>query len=182
MDFLCLDFVNSRWSVTHKPFEDPLKDRTWLTKFWSRWGLPETKISPAEVEELLRFREFLYRVLIKLCAEQTISPSDLEHLNGILASRKSQKILVQQDSRYCLQTIQQSDDRTWIVYPFALSFAELISAHPLQYLKKCENPACDWIFYDDSKGHNRKWCDDKCASLMRVRKYRAGVRTQSQCP
>jgi len=180
MDFLCLDFVNSRWSVTHAPFQDPLQERGWLLKLWSRWGLPECTVSSAELEELARFREFLYRVLMRLCAGQGVAPDDLERLNGILASRKSQEILVRQDSRYCLQTIQQSDDRTWIVYPIALSFAEMISAHPLQYLRKCENPACDWIFYDDSKGHNRKWCGDKCASLMRVRKHRACIRDQSR--
>jgi predicted RNA-binding Zn ribbon-like protein len=180
MDFLCLDFVNSRWSVTHAPFQDPLQDRIWLSKLRSRWGLPECTVSPAELEELTRFREFLYRVLIRLCAEQRIGRADLERLNGILASRTSQEILVRQDNLYRLQTIQQSDDRTFVVYPIALSFAEMISAHPLQYLKKCGNPDCDWIFYDDSKGHNRKWCDDRCASLMRVRKHRASIRDQSR--
>ena len=173
MNFLCLDFINSRWYLKHKPFRDPFKDQSWLSKFSGRWNLPAMTISMHGINKLIEFREFMFQILMKLCIEQTISPSDIEELNKILKNGKLQKILIQRENHYLLQTIQQTDDIAWITYQITLSFAELITEYPLIYLKKCGNPECDWIFYDDSKSHTRKWCDNKCASLMKVRKYRA---------
>ncbi|TMC65135.1 MAG: CGNR zinc finger domain-containing protein [Chloroflexota bacterium] len=37
----------------------------------------------------------------------------------------------------------------------------------------CENPDCRWVYYDESANQNRRWCEDSCANLMRVRRFRA---------
>lgn len=43
MDFLCLEFINSRWFARRKPFEDPLEQPEWLTRFCEKWDLPRTR-------------------------------------------------------------------------------------------------------------------------------------------
>lgn len=179
MDFLCLDFVNSRWYIEHKPFFDPLSDQKWLAQFCDRWNLPEITPSMGGFDQLMAFRELLFQSLMKLCMGQTIGSQEITEVNQILLSGNSQKILIQQNDSFLLKTQQQSDSITWTMYQIALSFAVLITEYPLAYLKKCGNPECDWIFYDDSKSHTRKWCDNKCASLMKVRKFRASRKKQA---
>lgn len=178
MNFLCLDFVNSRWYIAHKPFSDPLNDPKWSAQFCNRWSLPEITASMHGFDKLMAFREFMFQTLMKLCTEQIIGSREMAELNQILLRGNPQKILIRQGDRYLLETHQQSDGITWIMYQIAWSFTALITEYPLAYLKKCGNPACDWIFYDDSKSHTRKWCDNKCASLMKVRKYRASRKKQ----
>ncbi|MCH3918620.1 MAG: CGNR zinc finger domain-containing protein [Spirochaetia bacterium] len=180
MKFLCLDFINSRWYITHKPFSDPLDDCTWLAQFCNKWDLPELIPSMRGFEKLITFREFMFQTLMKMCVGRIVGSQEIHELNQILLQGTPKKVLVEQDGHYILKTQQQSDDIAWIMYQIVLSFSVLITEYPLQYLKKCGNPECDWIFYDDSKSHTRKWCDNRCASLMKVRRYRASKKRQEQ--
>lgn len=172
MKFLCLDFINSRWYTKHKPFCDPMENPDWLAQIAERYHLPEIS-SLSSNNELKVFRELLFQALLGLCNQQQLEPSFIERINAILEKGHTQEMLVLKENRYYLQTRHYSNDLVWVMYQIARSFSELISQYPLTYLKKCENPECDWIFYDDSKSHTRKWCDNRCANLMKVRRYRA---------
>jgi predicted RNA-binding Zn ribbon-like protein len=71
-------------------------------------------------------------------------------------------------------TIQPlSIDWNWIIAEITASFVELIEYGENNRIKICENPDCKWFFYDETKSRTKRWCDDKCASLMKVRKFRA---------
>ena len=172
MNFLCLDFINSRWFITHKPYGDPIDDYDWLLQISTNYHLPEM-CSLQSNNELKIFREKMFQAFLKLCKKQLLEPSFIDELNHIFKKIQVYEILIPKDENYVLQTQHYSDDLNWVIYQVARSFSKLITEYPLAYLKKCENPECDWIFYDDSKSHNRKWCDNKCASLMKVRRYRA---------
>lgn len=172
MNFLCLDFINSRWYITHKPFHDPMDSQNWLEKISANYGLPEICLVK-NIDDLKTFRELLFHALFGLCVEHKIEPNYIQKINEALTNGHVQTVLISKGDGYCLQVHHHSDDLTWVMYQIALSFSELITKYPLENLKKCENPDCDWIFYDDSKSHTRKWCDNRCASLMKVRKFRA---------
>lgn len=172
MKFLCLDFINSRWYISHKPFHDPMDSQEWLEKISTDYSLPEICFVK-NINELKTFRELLFHALLELCIEHKIEVNYMQEINAVLASVNVQMVLISKADGYCLQSCHHSDDMTWIKYQIALSFSNLLTGYPLENLKKCENPDCDWIFYDDSKSHTRKWCDNRCASLMKVRKFRA---------
>jgi predicted RNA-binding Zn ribbon-like protein len=41
-------------------------------------------------------------------------------------------------------------------------------------LRRCENPGCRVLFYDDSRPGSRRWCAaNRCGDRMRARSYRA---------
>jgi predicted RNA-binding Zn ribbon-like protein len=65
------------------------------------------------------------------------------------------------------------NDWQWVLGEVATSFAILLTQHDPSRIKQCENPDCRWIYYDESANQTRRWCEDTCANLMRVRKYRA---------
>ena len=40
-------------------------------------------------------------------------------------------------------------------------------------VKLCENPACRWVFVDETRGRNQVWCSDQgCGPRLRVREFR----------
>jgi len=61
---------------------------------------------------------------------------------------------------------------SWFMAEVAASFARLCSSEAVRRLKTCQNPECGWFFLDESKSGNRKWCDETCATLMKVRRFR----------
>lgn len=176
MDFLCLEFINSQWYNSHKPFEERLKNEEWLFQFCEKWDLPKLDTSTETVKTLLNFRKFLFQVIWDLYAGKGISSESIEKLNQYLKYGISYPKLSVENHQYHLAVVPKTNNINWTIYQIVLSFSKLITEYSLEYLKKCENPECDWIFYDDSKSRKRKWCDNRCASLIKVRKYRAKKR------
>lgn len=58
----------------------------------------------------------------------------------------------------------------------ALSALELLRAANPHRLKRCASPdSCGWLFYDDSKGAQRRWCSmEACGTVEKMRRYRRG--------
>ena len=173
MNFLCLEFVNTGWYLKHKPFEERLKNEKWFEKFCSEWDLPTLDLTPNVVKRLLEFRRVFSQIILQVALEKTLPPENLKKVNEYLKLGRSVKKLRLENGEFYIDTLSQTADIDWMIYRISLSFANLVGEYPLKYLKKCENPECDWIFYDSSKSHTRKWCENRCASLMKVRKYRA---------
>jgi predicted RNA-binding Zn ribbon-like protein len=47
-------------------------------------------------------------------------------------------------------------------------------------LKRCEQPACDLVFYDTTRSGTRRWhAESPCGARERQRRYRAAARTSS---
>ena len=46
-------------------------------------------------------------------------------------------------------------------------------------LKICPNHGCRWVFYDETRGNTRRWCDDRsCGNRDKVRRLRERRRKQ----
>jgi predicted RNA-binding Zn ribbon-like protein len=71
-----------------------------------------------------------------------------------------------------LRTIPIGSDLDLIIFEIVFSFAELITKYDIKRVKFCKNLECRWIFYDESRNHTRRWCDNTCATLMKVRRFR----------
>jgi predicted RNA-binding Zn ribbon-like protein len=56
----------------------------------------------------------------------------------------------------------------------ALSALDLLRSAQPRRLKRCASPdSCGWLFYDDSKGGQRRWCSmEACGTLDKMRRYR----------
>jgi predicted RNA-binding Zn ribbon-like protein len=58
----------------------------------------------------------------------------------------------------------------------ALSALEVLRTEEPHRLKRCASTdSCGWLFYDDSKGGQRRWCAmQACGTLEKMRRYRRG--------
>jgi predicted RNA-binding Zn ribbon-like protein len=56
----------------------------------------------------------------------------------------------------------------------ALSALDLLRSAKPRRLKRCASPdSCGWLFYDDSKGGQRRWCSmQACGTLDKMHRYR----------
>lgn len=178
MECLSLEFINSRWYKTHKPFEERLSDAQWLTAFCEKWQLPQLDASEETVSALFALRAFLSQAATEMCRTGMLPEAHLETLNGYLRAADVHPVLRAEQSGFRLDTVSPSDSVRVAIHQIALSFAQLLAEYSPRHLKLCGNPECGWIFYDDTKGHTKKWCDNTCASLMKVRKHRARLKVQ----
>ena len=56
----------------------------------------------------------------------------------------------------------------------ALSLLDLLRSAEPHRLKRCASPdSCGWLFYDDSKGGQRRWCAmEACGTIEKMRRFR----------
>jgi predicted RNA-binding Zn ribbon-like protein len=173
VEFLCLEYVNSSWYITHKLLSDPLRNSEWLIKLAEKWLhiiLPAP--TEAELAGLIEIRSCFARLLTKIVREKDLDKADIELLNSYMGDVSFSRQLKAEKEGYRLYDIPITQDWSWFMVEAAASLARLYSSEAAGSLKTCQNPECGWFFIDESKSRNRKWCDDTCATLMKVRRFR----------
>lgn len=174
MKELCLDFFNTRWYRTHKIKKEILADPALLKEFLElRQLYVETPPTDEIINGLLELRAFLAKLLEDYTREGSISLEAINRINYYLATSACRRVM-EKGERGLGITIQPiSFDWNWIMAEITTSFVELIEHGDYNRIKLCENPECKWFFYDETKSRTKRWCDDRCASLMKVRRFRS---------
>lgn len=170
---LCFEWINTRWNLTHDPYREVLADPSWMSDFLRRGNLPALgPFSDEEIGRLVGLRDFLGALVDTLERGEGISGEQIETLNQYLALTPLTVELTQQDGLYqtTLRTVDVSTDA--LLFHIAHSFAEFFTQVEPERIKRCQNPACGWVFYDESKNASRKWCCNTCSSLIKVRNLR----------
>jgi predicted RNA-binding Zn ribbon-like protein len=175
MDTLCLQFINSEFrDFRGRWMRDDLQQPGWLENFLAQWDL-QIAIPPDEaaLTALVKLRVFLRHLLEALAGGQ-ISDEQLAELNTILLKTPLQRHLEKDGEGYRLEMAPLQKDWDWVQAEIAASFVHLLTDHDARRLKLCANPHCRGAFYDDSKSRTQRYCTaDKCANLMKARRYRA---------
>ncbi len=173
MNFLCLEFVNSSWYTTHKSFKDPFLDHEWLLKLADKWDIKSLQ-TPGETElaALTEMRSNFAKLFTKIVGGQKLVKEDIELVNSYMSNVGFHRQLQAEKEGCKLYEIPEACNWSWFMAEVAASFSKLYSSETVSSLKICQNPECGWFFIDESKSRNRKWCEDTCASLMKVRRFR----------
>jgi predicted RNA-binding Zn ribbon-like protein len=181
MEVLCLDFLNSDWhdyrgSGRH---EDHLEQASWIEGFLQRWQFPALPMPDhATRVQLKTLRDHLRGLLERVSSGEDLTEADLGVLNEALGAAALRRQVTRGATGYRLQAMPIRRDWTWIEAEIAASCAELITQYEPARVKFCQNPDCRWAFYDESRPGSRRWCEDTCASLIKVRRFRARQKEQ----
>ena len=109
-----------------------------------------------------------------VAADQLISDAQIDELNAILALTPVMQQAQRMGNEICLQTVPLQTGWTWILTQIAASWVDLLTRTRSERLKVCANPACHWVFVDQSHNQSRRWCRQvACGNLIKVRHYRA---------
>jgi predicted RNA-binding Zn ribbon-like protein len=129
------------------------------------------KGSQRVVTRALRLREAIYRICIAALKKQSPNPADMKLLNEEIRDARNHEFI---DSKFQLRAKSSDKDPDQMLWPVALSAAELLTSSDLKRLQQCESENCGWLFVDTSKNHTRQWCDmSDCGNRAKVRKFRS---------
>ncbi len=117
-----------------------------------------------------------------------------EHLHAVLSARIDGIAVPANSLRECDRWLHQAwadlsmdpaspDGVSWSAAAFdarlplkgmRLSALDVLRTAEPHRLKRCASPdSCGWLFYDDSKGGQRRWCAmEACGTLEKMRRYR----------
>ncbi|MBD0382423.1 CGNR zinc finger domain-containing protein [Paenibacillus sedimenti] len=177
MDTLWTDFVNSEWHDWRGSgrSENRLVLTAWQDAFLDKWKL-EAPV-PAmgqEIDEMQTFRRHLHRLAAELAAGGSISQTDREWLNTMMAPGLVRRHLDGDEQAMRLFLSPVGNDWRQVMAEVAADFAKTLLEGESLRIRICENADCKWVFYDDTRNRTKRYCDDKmCGNLMKVRRFRA---------
>jgi predicted RNA-binding Zn ribbon-like protein len=183
MDAICLDFLNSDWSDYRGSGrkEDRLKKPGWIEQFLMRWSLPVAQpVNEAALSELVALRSLLQRMVQAIAQGHQPAVEDIASLNSYLEAAPFYRYLEVAGETYQVQQMPLHKDWRWVQAEIAISFAELLSQENPARIKKCENADCNWVYYDESRNQSRRWCDEGCANIIKVRRFRKRQREHAE--
>ena len=167
---LCLDFANLPFASgdqTERPifwdeFVDFLAAKQIVSEERSTHirALVETDPRAAEnllahAERLGRAQRLIFRAMVK---GQRIHLDWTEPINRILRVTEGHDELQWDGTAWRLGFVAREESLVWLLAAIARSGAELIAEGASQNLKRCANPECPILFYDDSRTRRRRWC------------------------
>jgi predicted RNA-binding Zn ribbon-like protein len=173
LEYICLDFINSQW---HKKFNnvEVLKEEHWINEFLIKWNFHSVKLPNSSFyPDLLSLRNTLVNTLETILLNETVDLIVLKDLNKYLSLCTYRKSIEKSDNILSIIENPESYDWNWVMSEIALSFCNLVLTNNLSKIKTCENPDCEFIYYDNSKNQTKRWCCNNCSNLMKVRRFRS---------
>lgn len=142
-----------------------------LLREW--WDIDEKEQpSPEVIVQLQELRAVLQRIIGTIMDGDQPDEQQLVELNAYLRPALSHLLLTRNEEGFQLQRVNARSHWSWLLGKITASFATLLAEHDIRRIKQCSNPDCRWIYYDESNSKSRRWCDDDCANIMRVRRFR----------
>lgn len=133
----------------------------------------------------LRLREAIYR-LGKAATEGWPAPAeDLAALNDEVSIARAHQQLAPPEGSSAPRRggVHATEPYAWtwtsddaldaMVWPVALSAAEVFTSDLVKRIGQCPAHGCGWLFLDTSRGGRRQWCDMAvCGNAEKVRRFR----------
>jgi len=125
------------------------------------------------LERARALRETVYRVFAAEARGDAPSPEDLAALSEAAADAASRRVLAAGRPGYEFAWPQwEALER--LLWPIAMSAAELLISDDLARVKECATDNCNWLFVDMSRNRSRRWCDMKdCGNRAKARRHYA---------
>jgi predicted RNA-binding Zn ribbon-like protein len=156
------------------PARDRLLEAEWRASFLNKWELESGLVlSEQDLQGLTQLRAFLSRVTESSISNGDVGEKDIALLNEyLLQSPVVRKLVKSKDGWRVVSTTTQ---KGWsrVIEAIVTSFIHSLIEGHLSRVKICDNKDCLWVFYDSTKNHSKRYCDDKtCGNLMKVRRFR----------
>ena len=196
----CLDFVNTvDWRGTDRPVE-------FLQSYHDLviWSQHAGMISDQEVQRLsqkaktdalgaaavlrdaIELREAIYRIFASIAEDLPVAEQDLRVFNRHLGAAMRFSKIIQQKQDFIWDTHGDPEKLDWMLNLLVRSAADLLVSAERQRVKKCNDPACGWLFLDISRNLSRRWCDMRdCgnrAKASRFYKRKKGAKPRTPSP
>ncbi|HVO43023.1 MAG TPA: ABATE domain-containing protein [Aggregatilineales bacterium] len=186
-DRLCLDFCNTGEDRTENYVGELLGSYSGLLNWSVQAGLLTgsqasrldalAAANPAAANRVYQravtLREALYRQFSALAGSRDLASEDLKILNDVLAQALGHRQVQRTESGFAWAWQRPGDDLDQMLWPVALSAAELLTSPEVSRVHECGNGNCSWLFLDLSRNHSRRWCKmESCGNRVKARRFR----------
>jgi predicted RNA-binding Zn ribbon-like protein len=178
-DDLCLAFANTRyWRGTTTPTEELNGIDDLL-----RWAEKAERLPPALVKrfathwgseparpfgEAICLRETIFLCFTETAAQRAPTEKDIAALNAALADAPARRRV----HRGGWDIGIPGPSAGALLAPTLWSAADLLVGGQLARVRQCANPACGWLFLDNSKSGNRRWCSmSACGNRAKAHRH-----------
>jgi predicted RNA-binding Zn ribbon-like protein len=174
---LLYDFVNSvdmrtyvELGEAHSPGDEIGTPRQ--LQSWMRARRLAGRVSRSVHEQALNLRVGLRTFLRMRPEERAGTSSAVDDLNA--ASEAFPLVVNVDNGEVTLQPVEGTSGLGQVM----AQFHTLAATQQLDRLKMCASDECEWIFFDQSKPANRRWCSSaRCGNRAKTRSYRERRRT-----
>ena len=170
---LWLDIVNSEHYDGFGNLTDHLQDTDWVATFLDHYQF--ANVSPARLyPRLVDLRTWLRHIAQTLNRNEPLTSSDLDILNNYLAEPVVRTLHYSSgEGKYILAFQPLQPGWRWVQAEIVFSLVDMLDPKKQKRVKICPNAGCNWVFFDVTKGNNRRWCNDlTCGNRDKVRRYR----------
>jgi len=187
---LCLDFANTLyWRGTSSPTEELGGSADLLAWCARKAALPEARVAElrqrwlaapdeaaAAFAAAIARREAIYRLFHAVAAEGKVPADELRQLNDAFAGAPLRRAIEAGPGGFGWRV---EPGELNLLTPVLWSAADLLVSRRLSRVKHCANDQCHFLFLDDSKSGNRRWCAmSACGNRAKAHrhylKHRAG--------
>ncbi len=175
MEMLWQDLVNTDWHDYRGTGrdEDLLLRPGWVEQLLERWGMQKREpVTGETIIALQQLRLLLQQMIQSIFENRLPDENAVAALNIYFEQAPSRLLLTREGEHVALEEVPYQWNWFWVSRRIAASFASILVEHDPLRIKQCENPACHWIYYDESSTKSRRWCEESCANIMRVRRFR----------
>ena len=157
-----LDFVNTAEKRGDPSAGDALLEPGDLRTWGQRYGLLTSSLrlprdAQAELDRAIEARELLYALFLARVEERRPRRDDLARLAELArAAYRAGTLRVDQDGS--VHWHWSPCELTTVRHVAVASAVELIHTEPSPRLKQCPGDHCGWLFLDQTKRGNRRWC------------------------
>jgi|SRR5690348_11664753 predicted RNA-binding Zn ribbon-like protein len=171
---LCLEFANTRyWRGQTTPTETlrgPDDLGAWAAA--NAGTRVERTLSAEEFERALAIRETIYRLFDAQAHAKPPATRDLGLLNEALAASPTRTSLKRARNGYEWDVDVRSGTALGLLAPVLWSAGDLLAGARLDRVRRCANPECGWLFFDDSRAGKRRWCSmSACGNRAKARRH-----------
>lgn len=181
---VCLDFINTvswptfdherflhyddviRWALAGEVLGTANRARL------SRLAAGKPRSAERELKKLLALRSLLHRAFAAIAAGKRIRPRDLRAFNAGLAAALRDSALVPRRGELRWSHEAGAVDLAFLRRRVIWDAARLLTSGRLSILRRCASPTCGWLFLDESRRGNRRWCSmADCGSRAKAKRY-----------
>ena len=190
-DDLSLSFVNSRyWRGSQTPTEELNSFDDLLAWCATKAGAAPELLRRARSElaagsaaeaggfaRAIALREALGRIFRATAEDRTPDAADLATLDDELGRAPPRTRISQGGGAYLWEVEDRYPTLRLLLAPILWSAADLLTGKRLSRVRRCGNDRCLWLFLDDSKGANRRWCFmSSCGNRAKAHRHRAKLK------
>jgi predicted RNA-binding Zn ribbon-like protein len=154
----------ARWLTDHEVISDP----RWVTRLGRT---PSARA--ATLDRLVSTRTALRDVAHAVAHGDAPADAALAEVNRALAARETVQLVAARDG-VRLGHSHHGDMVDDVLARIAEPIARQIGEGREDRFRICANDTCQWIFFDESRPGNRRWCDmATCGNQAKARRHRA---------